>query len=220
MLKSLFLVLFSIPVFCYSQIHMIELEVKTVPEPSTRDSTVDQWNLSQTEYSRLSSQSKQVLYWVNYCRSNPAKFWDSVIVPVLSAFPSLKTPESTSLRSDLIKTGVLPMFRLNKTLVKTAQDHAIDIASKKALPGHLSTNGDGFDLRLKRAGIKYCASENISLTNQSILLSVVLLYLDIGLPELGHRKSLLSDNLREIGIGAALYGEDQYFLVQDLACAQ
>jgi uncharacterized protein YkwD len=112
------------------------------------------------------------------------------------------------------------MFRLNSSLIKTAQDHAVDIASKKALPSHLSTKGEGFDVRIKRAGIKYCASENISLSNQSILLSVVLLYLDIGLPELGHRKSLLADNLREIGIGSARYGEDQYFLFQDLACAQ
>jgi len=37
---------------------------------------------------------------------------------------------------------------------------------------------------------------------------------------LGHRKALLDRNLCEIGVGSALYGMDQYFLVQDLACRQ
>jgi uncharacterized protein YkwD len=69
-------------------------------------------------------------------------------------------------------------------------------------------------------GIKYCAAENISLSSQSILLSTVLLYLDIGLPGLGHRKALLDPNLKEIGVGSALYPTGQYFLVQDFACAQ
>lgn len=204
----------------YCQIHTISLEDKAVPEPFSRDSTVDQWNLLQKDYSQLTIQAKQVFYWVNYCRNNPVKFWDSVVVPILKVFPSLNGSESASLRADLIKTWGQPMFRLNSSLIKTAQEHAVDITAKKALPSHLSTNGEGFDVRIKRAGIKYCAAENISLSNQSILLSVVLLYLDIGLPELGHRKSLLSADLREIGIGAARYGEDQYFLVQDLACAQ
>ena len=45
-------------------------------------------------------------------------------------------------------------------------------------------------------------------------------YLDMGLPEQGHRKALLDPSLREIGVGSALYGVDQYFLVQDLACSQ
>ena len=77
-----------------------------------------------------------------------------------------------------------------------------------------------FGTRMKQAGIKYCANENISLSSQSVLLSVLLLYLDIGLPGLGHRKALLDPSLREIGVGSALYGKDQYFLVQDLACSQ
>ena len=53
-----------------------------------------------------------------------------------------------------------------------------------------------------------------------VSLSILLLYLDIGVPSLGHRKALLDQNLREIGVGSALYGKDQYFLVQDLACTQ
>jgi uncharacterized protein YkwD len=138
----------------------------------------------------------------------------------LEVFPTLNSREANSLRADLLGAGPLPMFSLNEILVKTAQLHASDIGRNKGPLGHNSTDGTDFGTRMKRAGIKYCANENISLSSQSVLLSVVLLYLDINLPGLGHRKALLDRNLSEIGVGSSLYGVDQYFLVQDLACRQ
>ena len=220
MSKFLFALVLSLPLFSFSQISQIELEVKRVPEPAKRDTIVDQWNLSQPGYAKLPEESKQMLYWTNYCRNNPKKFWDSVVTPILIAFPELNKSESHSLKADLLYTGQLPMFTLNETLIKTAQAHASDIARKRSALSHNSTDGTDFGTRIKRAGIRNCANENISLSSQSVLLSVLLLYLDIGLPTLGHRKTLLDKNLREIGVGSALYGKDQYFLVQDLACKQ
>jgi len=183
---------------------------------------VDNWNRSLPAFKKLSVQSREFLYWINYCRSNPEAFWDSVITPVLLAFPALNKAEALSLRSDLIKTGRLTMFSLNSALLTTAQQHAADISQKNANPSHTSTDGTSFGTRMKQAGIKTCANENISVSSQNILLSVLLLYLDIGLPELGHRKSLLNPNLVETGIGSAPYGkdQDQFFMVQDLACLQ
>ena len=199
---------------------MIELPEKPVPEPFERDGVVDAWNLTQPGYYKLSEQAKTQLYWINYCRNNPKKFLASAVDPILESFPTLNKREAKSLRADLEKKGQLPMYSLNVALTKIAQLHASDIARKKSPISHTSTNGTDFGTRIKRVGIKSCANENISLSSQSILLSIVLLYLDIGLPELGHRKALMDPNLREIGIGAALYGKDQYFLVQDMACSQ
>jgi uncharacterized protein YkwD len=116
--------------------------------------------------------------------------------------------------------GALPMFALSDKLTRTAQSHAYDISGKRAAPSHTSTNGTEFGERMKKAGIKYCASENISVSSQSPLLAVLLLYLDIGLSDLGHRKTLLNPNLLETGIGVASYGNNQLFLVQDLSCLQ
>lgn len=217
---SLFLLL-AFPLISFSQLSIVELDSKKVPEPITRDTVVDAWNLLQPGYEKLSKQAKELLYWTNYCRNNPQKFWDSVALPVINTFPKeLNKQEAKSLRLDLIRMGQLPMFKLNPILTKTAQAHAIDIAGKTALPNHNSTNGTDFGTRMKQAGIKYCANQNIALSSQGVLLSVMLLYLDIGLPNLGHRKTLLDANLREIGVGAAFYGVDQYFLVQDFACLQ
>lgn len=220
MVKILVILFLSLPLSSFSQLSMIELEEKPVPHPATRDSAVDSWNLSQPNYNNLPDQAKELLYWINYCRNSPQKFWDSVISPVLATFPTLNKSEARSLRIDLAKVGRLPMFGLYEGLTKTAQAHASDIARKRTPLGHNSTDGTDFGTRMRRAGIKSCANENISLSSQSIVLSVVLLYLDIGLPDLGHRKSLLDPNLRETGVGSALYGKDQYFLVQDMACLQ
>lgn len=220
MFRLLVVLFIFLPVFSFSQIGFVELEAKAVPEPSLRDTAVDNWNMSQPGYSQLSKESKELLYWTNYARNNPQKFWDQAIMPILKAFPSLNKSEAKSLKADLLKAGQLPMFKLNKALSITSFAHAQDIASKKAPLSHTSTNGTDFGTRISKAGIKYCANENISLSSQSILLSAILLYLDIGIANAGHRTTLLDPRLREIGIGSALYNQDQYFLVQDFACQQ
>jgi hypothetical protein len=208
------------PLMLFSQISMIELAEKPVPEPQTRAADVDQWNFAQKGYEGLSTEAKQMFYWTNYARLHPKQFWDSVVRPLLVVFPNLVTPESNSLKAELLAMSPLPAFQLNAVLQGTAQAHADDIGDKMAPLSHSSTNGTDFGTRIKKAGIRFCASENISLSSQSVLLSVVLLYLDIGLPDLGHRRTLFDKNLREIGIGSALYGKDQHFLVQDFACLQ
>jgi hypothetical protein len=222
MRKILFLLLFLFPVLGFSQNYaMIELEERKVPEPLTRDTVVDKWNQAQPGYTKLSLEAKQLLYWTNYSRNNPEKFWNEVVTPVLKTFPSLNRSEAQTLKKDLMAKGSLPMFILNEKLLATAQGHASDIGGKHANPSHTSTNGTDFGSRLKKAGIKYCGNENISVSSQSVLLSVILLYLDIGLPDQGHRKTLLDPKLVEIGVGAAPYGKDgSFFLVQDFSCAQ
>jgi hypothetical protein len=212
-----FLLMFS---SAFSQMASIELVVKPVPIPTMRNQEVDHWNNSQKGYEALSQQSKEFLYWVNYCRSNPKQFWDSVFLPVANVFPQLSGSDSKSLYQDLVKTGPLPMFSLNSTLIATAQAHAGDIGSSGKPPSHTSTNGTDFGTRMRNARIRACAGENIAVSSQSVLLSVLLLYLDIGLSEKGHRKSLLNANHRETGIGSAPYGKKQIFLVQDLSCSQ
>lgn len=201
MFRSFVLCLLLLPVFGSAQVAFIELESKTVPEPKVKDTAVENWNRAQPGYDRLSN---------------------NAIQPILEAFPTLNRNEAVTLKAALMKVGPLPMFVLNKVLVTTAQSHADDIGKKKGPLGHNSTNGANFGSRMTAAGIKYCANENISLCSQSVLLSMVLLYLDIGVADLGHRKTLLNPVLYEIGVGSAQYGkeENQYFIVQDFACKQ
>lgn len=218
--RTLIVLLLLLPIAGFSQIASIELDVKKVPEPSVRDTVIENWNKAQPGYVKLPKESREMFYWTNYARQNPEKFWKDIIVPVLAAFPILNKAEASSLQKDLSEVGQLPMFVLNSKLLATAQAHAEDIGKKKAPLGHNSTNGADFGSRMKAAGIRYCANENISLSSQSILLSTILLYLDIGVANKGHRTTLLNPSLWEIGIGSSVYGKDQYFLVQDFACKQ
>lgn len=219
MIKSLLISLLIVPIIGAAQVSVVDLDKKPSPQPITRDAEVDIWNNGQSAYKGLSDKAKEVVYWTNYCRFHPKRFWDSVIAPVLVAFPTLNGSEAKSLQKDLMSAGSLPMFSMNTTLINTAQAHANDIARHQSPISHNSTNGTEFGSRLRKAGIKYCASENLSL-GSDIVLSVVLLCLDIGLSDAGHRKTLLNANLLEMGVGLAKYGKEDFFIVEDFACSQ
>jgi len=203
-----------------AQMSTVELEIKPVPQPLLRDLDVERWNSNNREFKSLSPEAQEILYWTNYSRINPKRFWDSVVAPIISLFPELKGAESLSLKDDLYRSRPLPLFKLNESLIKAAQDHCDDMSIHNAEPSHSSTDGRSFQDRMRMARIKSCANENLSLGSHHILISLVLLYLDIRLPELGHRKALLNPNLTEIGIGYAIYSKDQFFMVQDMACSQ
>jgi uncharacterized protein YkwD len=49
---------------------------------------------------------------------------------------------------------------------------------------------------------------------------LVLLYIDEGVPEMGHRKTLLDPSFVEMGIGVAPYPDNKVMVIQDLACDQ
>jgi len=220
MIKLIFFFSLFLPLISFSQMSSVTLSAKPVPFPFTRSASVEKWNQDQPGFNKLTADSKDYLYWVNVCRSDPRTFWDSVVSPILKVFPNLNVAEARSLKKDLIETGPLAMFSLNASLITAAQLHAFDIASKNAVPSHTSTTGIDFATRMKNIGIKYCANENISVNGKGSLLAVVLLYLDIGQPGLGHRKSLLNKELVETGVGTYPYGKNQVFIVQDLSCAQ
>lgn len=212
---------FIYPLILSAQMNSVQLEAKPIPKPTKLDTAVFNWNARQPGYTNLNQQGKDFLYWINYSRANPKRFWDSVVAPVIKAFPNLQSSYSQSLKLDLYKSPALPLLRLNPILIKTSQAHATDIGLKKAQPGHTSTDGRSFVDRIKGAGITRCAGENISLGDVDVLMSVVLLYIDYNLPQLGHRKTLLNAEYVETGIGISPYGDTgSIFIVEDFACNQ
>jgi hypothetical protein len=220
--KHLIIILLAtLPLLTLSQQKNVILEDKPVPKPIAIDAKIDAWNKLQPGYSNLTANAKDFLYWVNYSRTNPKRFWDSVVTPILQTFTNLKSSYSESLKNDLYNQPQLPLLKLNPTLINTAQSHATDIGTHKGKPGHTSTDGRTFSDRLKVAGIKNCGGENVSIGNVDPILSLVLLYIDYGIPTLGHRKALLNPTYLETGIGVADYGDDgSLFIVQDFSCGQ
>jgi hypothetical protein len=217
-IKLFFLVLL-LPFAAFSQ-SVVTLEQKEIRFNLSRDAEIDQWNSSFKSFNKLSKEEKEIFYWTNYSRKDPQRFWDSIMVPVLSAFPQLRGKFASSLNNDLSASSRLPLLALNDTLILSAKSHALDIGLKTANVSHTSTDGTTFSKRLQNVGIRNCGSENMSLGNGDILMSLAMLYLDYGLENLGHRKTLLNPEYVSIGIGATSYGMEQLFYVQDFACNQ
>jgi Cysteine-rich secretory protein family len=193
-----------------------------IPKPKNIEQTVLKWNQSQVGFVNLSEKEQQVYYWVNYSRDNPATFFDSVVKPMVEVYPQLKGKNYESLESDLKSAQKLPLFSLNEDLAKMAAFHAIDITSHNASPSHNSVNGETFADRFKRFNLKNCGGENISngAGSADILFMLVLLYLDINVPDLGHRKSLLNPAFINTGVAVASYKNGNTFIVEDFACDQ
>ena len=184
---------------------MLMFEEATIPTPKTIYKAVGVWNKSQPEYLHLSLKEQQFYYWVNYSRVNPARFFDSVVVPITDVYPQLKGNNFRSLEQDLKTAPALPMLSLSSTLNEMAAAHSLDITSHDASPSHNSSNGESFADRYKRYQLKNCGGENISYGAQNAdpIFMLVLLYLDINVSDLGHRKALLNPSYINTGISAA-----------------
>ncbi len=216
-LISFLLSFVAISIQLQAQFSQTTLEYKLVSLPKTRITKVDSFNSIQPLYASLSPQEQEILYITNVARSKPMFFWDSMVKPILNAFPTLVGKNSKSLYQDLVSTGSLPMFSLHNYLVNAARFHSNDLASTGVF-SHSSSNGQHFSQRLESFGVKNTYSaENISMGQQSILQSSVLLYLDIGIPDLGHRKTLLSKQYSLIGIGYTKSKDGSFYITQDFS---
>jgi hypothetical protein len=215
----LFFYLF-VPLISKAQSYSITLQQKSIPYPTVIDTSVENWDKSFTEYHLLAKDVQVLLYWTNYSRHNPKRFWDSVVSPIVKALPELNGESSSSLQKDLYKTQSLPLFNLNNLLVKMAQFHANEIGIKQLPISHDSPDGTNFAHRFSKFGLKNCGAENIN-TSDDVLLGLVLLYIDYNMTEAGHRKNLLSQQFTDIGIGICNYGKSgNQFCVQDFSCPQ
>jgi hypothetical protein len=219
--KQLLFLLLLIPTISFSQ-HMgsTTIMVKEPPTLPAKDKNLDAY-IDQFPGSRtLNSIQRDWFYWTNYSRSNPKRFWDSVVAPLVKTYPNLQNSYSNSLKEDLYKTNPLPLLRPNAKLAKAAQQHATELADKKAAPSHTSPSGVTFNDRMKSIAINTCAGENIAFGPGNVPLMLALLYIDEGVSNHGHRKSLLTPDFTEMGIGVGNYPQNVYMIVQDFACKQ
>ena len=217
--RSLFVVLLSF----FSSLSFAQVQFKLpgnvafTPTVSL-DSVVYKWN-SRLTMATLSETDKEFFYWLNYSRINPKRFYDSIVVPIVSAYPSLKQDGYVaSLQKDMYATSSLPMLRVNDTLVRTARAHILDLIKSKPKISHSSSDGTTMAERLQKAGINTCGSENIGFGPGGPVFCLTLLYIDLGVPSVGHRKSLLNSSFESVGIATASYQEKVMLSVTDFAC--
>ncbi|HEX8460532.1 MAG TPA: CAP domain-containing protein [Segetibacter sp.] len=216
----LFLIFFSSSYSFAQHLGSTTLLIKDLPAVPAKDTAIDGYLYRFSDSRSLTPMQKEWFYWINYSRSNPKRFWDTIVAPIIKIYPNLKNSYTNSLKNDLYKTASLPLLKPNGKLLMIAQRHAKELADKKANPSHTSPSGATFQDRMKSISIKMCAGENISFGPGSIPLMLTLLYIDEGVPDLGHRKTLLTPSFVEMGIGVGVYSEGRFMIIQDFACSQ
>lgn len=218
--RSLFVIVFF-PFFCLAQhFGSTVMEVKTLPAfPRDNQMILDDLKVYD-EFNKLSDTQKEWFYWTNYSRRNSRRFWDSVVSPFLHSYPSLQNSYTESLKKDLYNSPPLPLVRPDSTLINTSKLLAVELANRNASPSHTSPSGSTFADRMKAYGIKNCAGENISYGPLNPVIMLILLYIDQGVPDLGHRKALLNSSFVEMGVYVAQYKNKNSVVVQDFACKQ
>ena len=167
----------------------------------------------------LSKEEGQFLYWTNYMRKNPLSFYRNCIAMFIKDFPEVDGPEAKSLGRELLSLSPLPILVPNTSLMEVSQDHAHDLATNMGRISHTGSDGRGFATRIRYVGFNKCAAENIYTGKDDALIALMMLLLDIGVDNLGHRKNLLNPDFTEIGVSIK-YRKDQQkvVLVQDFGC--
>jgi uncharacterized protein YkwD len=140
----------------------------------------------------------ELLALINYCRTQPAQFAQEVVKPYLQENGLEKLTESRSLVRTLEKQKPLKPLSFANDLQQVATSHAVDMGTK-GLTGH-----KGFGTRYKKGAARYAqVAENCSYGFDEPLDILMQLLIDAGIPDLGHRKNLLSPLYSFIGIHIA-----------------
>lgn len=193
--------------------------IELPPLPIKEDKVIA-FNAKFPDLAEMTKLTQDWFYWTNYSRAEPRKFYDSVVAPLLVAMPILKGPNATSLKKELYQSPALPMLRPNSDLKKVAEHFADEMTKRNASPSHNSPSGSTFQSRMESIKIKFCAGENISWGKPNTALMLALLFIDEGVSDLGHRKTLLDASFTEMGIGYNVYPDGKYMVVQDFVCSQ
>lgn len=189
--KHLIFLFILLPVFSFSQ-GSIQLEDKPFAVHLERNKSVDSFLSASGSLKDFSREEQAVFYWINVLRTDPPAFKSKVILPFLAVFPEASTNYAKSLLQDLDKQMPLQLIEPSSFLGKETLNHAKDLALKQKTISHSSSDGRSFQQRMNDAGISKCAGENILEGKNDALKAIIMLLIDQGVPDKGHRKAILN----------------------------
>ena len=167
----------------------------------------------------FSQREQESLYWVNYFRQNPRRFWNTVMKEFLLQFPEAKSSFTRSLETDIMKAPQsLPLLLPDSGLIRMAATHAADLKKRNGIISHTSSTGRSFVQRIQSAGRYTCGAENIFNGSFNGLESLIALLIDQGVPDKGHRANLLDSKFQLLGLSFIPTVNGKGILVQDFAC--
>ena len=185
-----------------------------------RDSSAFQFLSRNPSFKTLDKQEQEFFQWVNIFRMDPAGFRDRYIMPFLEQFPDIKGPETVTLLEDLALARPLEPLVPDPVLIKTSQAHALDLSRKAHELSHSSSNGTSFRARMEMAGVRKCAGENLYDGRNDPIMALIILLVDKGVANAGHRKALMKPDFRKMGVAITPWKTEPatVVLVQDFSC--
>lgn len=219
-MKRIFLLfivlLFKIALFAQGQI-TLPAEPFVIKLPM--DSTILLPILTDSNSTALTEEEKEIIYWINFVRKNPRTFKTHILNPFLAQFPTIKNSYTRTLSNTLSHQNSLVPLNLSPILIKFSKSHALDLSKHPNNFSHNSSDASTFRQRAEQFGLEWCIAENIYQGKNDPLLAVLLLLIDSGVPDLGHRKNILDPSHVSIGVSFIPNSYNSYFsLVQDFSC--
>jgi uncharacterized protein YkwD len=174
--------------------------------------------------------AKDVFDELNRLRADPASY-----IPVLETYRSrfkgkrvyipgevtLVTNEGPAAVDEAIeylkKASPLPAYELSETMSRAAADHVSDLGPS-GNTGHYGSDGSSPSTRLRRYGTwKESVGEALGFGEKTAQRMIMLLLIDDGVPDRGHRKKLFSAKFRVVGIACGPHKVYRQMCVLDFA---
>ncbi len=206
---------------------IIRTSGSTVPELNREPVSVN--TAEKTGY--LTSSEKEVILEINRLRSDPRRYANEVISPLLRfyrnnlfSYPGdkpLMTKEGVSALKEccmaLVRQKPLPLLNPSSGLTRAATDHVKD-QSKSGKTGHTGYDNSTMRNRIERYGTwKYRIAENIGYGAINARQLVVFLLIDDGIASRGHRKNFLNPEFTMIGVAEGNHPDYESMYVMDFA---
>ena len=194
-------------------------EVNSLSDPGKPDLwQVTGWEVQELstadEAEYLDDLEKDVILHLNMARTDPARYAQEFVEPRNQYFtgtvyreqgePMLLTLEGSYAVDDCVKdmNDTEPMDPLlpSEDICLAALDHAMDL-SIRGETGHIGSDGSEFSARIERYGEWHCSiGEAISYGPSTGREIVIGLLIDDGVPDRGHRATVLNPSFRLLGI--------------------
>ncbi len=167
--------------------------------------------------SYLMQDEKDIIYLMNLARIDGRKFAKTYLDDYVADNGLKKTNKYIqSLYKDLKNVSDGGVLYSSENLYKSAKFHAKDMGETGQV-GHSSSDGTSTFKRIKRYATGGSMAENCSYGYQKALDIVMQLLIDENVSSLGHRKNILSNSYRAVGVSIEPHQTYRFNCVQDFS---
>ena len=180
------------------------------------DSTLSVTNTAK-DVAYMSEEEKKVVFYINLCRINPPLFAETYLNDYLKNNDIKKDKAVKELIEELEKTYSKQLLYPNELLTSVARKQALDMGTT-GRTGHNASDGTTFHERIADLATKFQGvNENANYGQKQAEDIVIDLLIDRDVPNVGHRRNILDEDMKFIGVAIEPHKKWEFNCVQDFA---